>query len=322
MADHWVPHTEAPCGMAVRQVSPDGNEPLPVQMIAYAQLLPNPYQPRERFDGEALAELAASMSDHGVLHPLVVRPLDEGRYQIVIGERRWRAAQLAGLPAVPCIVRPTTDAEMGELALVENVQRYDLSAVEEGLAYCRLMEREGLSLRQAAARVRRSHEHVARRLRIVADPQIAEAVRGGALGATLAAELGRAEHETIRPLILARLARGLPVTPADLAALSSPPGDARPEPGIAEDASGTWTRRPPLQLQPLTEGEISAEDDVATRPAGPEQNHRLDARDRTDRLPAAPGSATLSEAAARALVLRILRADLAWLEAHAPHATP
>ena len=117
------------------------------------QIQPNPLQPRVSFDSDKLEELARSIAQSGILQPIVVRPASDG-YEIVAGERRWRAAQRAGLTAIPCIVQDASDREMLELALVENVQRDDLSAIEEAQAYRLMVEQFGLKQAKAKSRKR------------------------------------------------------------------------------------------------------------------------------------------------------------------------
>ncbi len=119
-----------------------------VTQISVEAIVPNPDQPRRGIAEESLAELAASIREHGVLQPLIVEPLPDGSYRLIAGERRWRAARLAGLATVPAIVREVNEEQRIELALVENVQREDINPVEEAMAYRALMERFGLTQEQ------------------------------------------------------------------------------------------------------------------------------------------------------------------------------
>jgi ParB family chromosome partitioning protein len=141
----------------------------------------NPDQPRKRFDELALEELAASIREHGVVEPILVRR--EGtKYRIVAGERRWRAAQRAGLREVPAVVREASDREAFELALVENLQRADLNAIEEAEAFEVLASDHGLTQEQIAGRVGKERSTVANALRLLKLPaEVREAVRGGQL---------------------------------------------------------------------------------------------------------------------------------------------
>jgi ParB family chromosome partitioning protein len=132
---------------------------------------PNPRQPRKRFEPEATAGLAASLRHQGVLQPVVVRPRSTGGYELVAGERRWRAAREAGLDTLPALVRETDDREALLLALVENVAREDLSPVEEARAYAVLVDEFDLSLGEVAERVGRSKPGVSNRLRLLELPE-------------------------------------------------------------------------------------------------------------------------------------------------------
>jgi ParB family chromosome partitioning protein len=130
------------------------------------QIRPNPHQPRVHFQPEKLAELAASVKEKGILQPIVVRPTDQG-YEIVAGERRWRAAQQAGHQKIPCIVQHVDDQEMLEIALVENVQRDDLSPIEEAHAYRLMLTEFQLTQEEISRRVGRSRSAVANTLRLL-----------------------------------------------------------------------------------------------------------------------------------------------------------
>jgi ParB family chromosome partitioning protein len=141
----------------------------------------NPRQPRKRFDEARLGELAASIKEHGVVEPILVRR--EGtRYRIVAGERRWRAAQRAGLREIPAIVRETSDREAFEIALIENLQRADLNAIEEAEAYDVLVREHGLTQERVAERVGKERSTVANALRLLKlPPPVRDAVRDGQL---------------------------------------------------------------------------------------------------------------------------------------------
>ncbi len=148
-----------------------GTADVGVREIEVGRIERNPDQPRQRFEQGALAELAASIREHGMVQPLVVSRLDGERYRLVIGERRWRAAQLAGLTQVPVVVKEATEQATLELALVENVQRADLNAVEEAEAYGRLMQEFGLTQQQVADRVGKSRAAVANTVRLLSLPE-------------------------------------------------------------------------------------------------------------------------------------------------------
>ncbi len=147
--------------------------------VAVTDIIPNPRQPRSRLDDESLAELAASIKEHGLIQPLIVtraRPTDRAPYQLIAGERRWRAAQLAGLTVVPALLKEATPQQLLELALVENVQRADLNPLEEAEAYRALMEDFKLSQQEVADRVGKSRAAVANTLRLLRLPERVKAL--------------------------------------------------------------------------------------------------------------------------------------------------
>ena len=145
---------------------------------------PNPDQPRQDFDEEELQALADSIIEHGIIQPLTVRQLDSGYYQIIAGERRWRAARLAELTEVPAVVIEADDRKAMELALIENLQRQDLNPVEEALGYQSLIDEYGLTQEEAAKRVGKSRPAVANSLRLLGlCPEVLEKLRKGELTA-------------------------------------------------------------------------------------------------------------------------------------------
>lgn len=139
-------------------------------ILAIADITPHPDQPRRIFDEAALAELAASIAQRGVIQPIIVRPTDNGRYQLVAGERRWRAAQKARLHEIPALVRELSERDVMALALIENLQREDLNPIEEARAYNRLAELEGMTQAEIASMVDKSRSHVANFQRLLALP--------------------------------------------------------------------------------------------------------------------------------------------------------
>ena len=148
------------------------------------EIIPNRDQPRKQFDDEALADLSASIAQHGVLQPLLVRPLPDGSYQLVAGERRWRASRMAGLTEVPVVVRDMDEQEAAELALIENLQREDLNPMEEAIGYRTLMESYGMTQEQTAQVVNKSRPAVANALRLLQLPQeVTDLVAAGKLSA-------------------------------------------------------------------------------------------------------------------------------------------
>jgi len=141
-----------------------------LEEVAITSITPNPHQPRMHFDEETLAELAASISEIGVLQPVLVRPLDDGSFELIAGERRWRAARRAGLAVIPAIVCVTDNEGSMERALVENLHRQDLTPLEEAAAYQQLIEDFGLTHEQVASRVGKSRSAVTNTLRLMSLP--------------------------------------------------------------------------------------------------------------------------------------------------------
>ena len=143
---------------------------------------PNREQPRKQFDEDALAELSDSIAQHGVLQPLLVRPMPDGGYQLVAGERRWRASRMAGLTEVPVVIRDLTDAQVAELALVENLQRENLNPLEEANGYKELSEKFGYTQEKISEIVGKSRPSVANALRLLNLPEdVQEMVSKGSL---------------------------------------------------------------------------------------------------------------------------------------------
>ena len=168
-----------------------------------SQIVPNRDQPRKDFDAEALKELSDSIKEHGLIQPLLVRPLDDGSYQIVAGERRWRASRMAGLEKIPVVIKELSDDETMQLALIENLQREDLNPVEEALGYKKLMDTLGLTQEQAAAKVGKSRPAVANALRLLAlDSDETEALKNGEISsgharALLSLPKGELRHQAL-----------------------------------------------------------------------------------------------------------------------------
>lgn len=159
--------------------------------IAVECIVPNPRQPRQTFDEQGLIALADSIRQHGLVQPVVVQKTGPGRYELIAGERRLRAAKRCGLKTVPAIIRSYTPDEAAEIALIENLQRQDLDAIEEGMAYERLMKDFGLTQEQTAQKVGKSRSHVANMVRLLQLPaDIKEWIAAGRLS------MGRA-----RPLL-------------------------------------------------------------------------------------------------------------------------
>lgn len=216
-------------------------------MLAVADIVPHPAQPRRRFEEAALSELAASIAARGVIQPVIVTPHGSGKWQLVAGERRWRAAQRAQLHEIPAIIRELSDREVTALALIENLQREDLNPIEEARAYHRLSEDDGLTQAEIATLVDKSRSHVANLQRLLSLPDAvvtmveegqismghARALIGADNAAALAADAA-ARHLSVReverlvrrgaaPAVTQRRARGArdPETTADIAAVQS-----------------------------------------------------------------------------------------------------
>ncbi len=171
-------------GRGLEALMPPVRSDIGVQMIETDRIVPNPRQPRQHVSAEALGELADSIRVHGVLQPLLVTqiksPANEAmpHYQLIAGDRRWQAAKMAGLAAVPAVVRETTSQEMIELALIENIQRADLNPLEEAAAYRHLMDDFHLTQEQVAARVGKSRVDVANTVRLLKLPEEARRALG------------------------------------------------------------------------------------------------------------------------------------------------
>ncbi len=154
-----------------------GHRSVPIELVQR-----NPSQPRKHFDDGELNELASSIRSHGVLQPILVRPIPGGKFEIVAGERRWRAAQRAGLHTIPAVVRELNEVEVLEIAIVENVQRMDLNPIEEATGFQALIDRFGRTQEEIAEAVGKSRPHIANMLRLLKLPEdIQEMVRDGRL---------------------------------------------------------------------------------------------------------------------------------------------
>lgn len=152
--------------------------------LRISRIEPNRAQPRRKFDEQALNELAESITQHGVVQPLLVRPIGGGRYQIVAGERRWRASRMAGLQTVPAVVRELSDEQTMEIALIENLQREDLNSVEEAEGYKSLIEKFGLTQEQVASRVGKSRPAISNSMRLLLLPKkVIDRMRSGEISA-------------------------------------------------------------------------------------------------------------------------------------------
>ena len=208
------------------------------QILPLQKVEPNPDQPRQDFDEEQLQALAESISIHGVMQPLAVREVSGGYYQIIAGERRWRAARLAGLKEIPVVIMEADDKTTMELALIENLQRQDLNPVEEALGYRSLMEEYGLTQEETAARVGKSRPAVANALRLLTlCPQVLEMVRAGSLSAGHARAIAALKTERLQEEAAQKIAAlGLSVRQAELLCKNlSKPTAPKKEPPLAVD---------------------------------------------------------------------------------------
>lgn len=210
---------------------------------------PNPYQPRKDFDEDALDELAASVSQLGIIQPLTVRSLGDGKYELISGERRLRASRRAGLKKVPAYVREADTEEMLEMAIVENVQREDLNPVEVALGYQRLMEEVGLTQEQVAEKVGKSRPTVANALRLLRlPPRVQASLREGALSSGHARALvGVEDEKALLSLHRAILDDGLSVRDVEArtrALKSDAPAPSKPKPA----ATPALPQRDQLQI--------------------------------------------------------------------------
>jgi len=204
--------------------------------IAVASIVPHPDQPRRHFDEDALDELAASIASRGVIQPVIVQPLDNGGYQLVAGERRWRAAQKAQLHEIPAIIRDLSDRDVMALALIENIQREDLNPVEEARAYNRLAEIEGLTQAEIAKLVEKSRSHVAnlQRLLLLPDSVLAFVERGQLSMGHARALIG---HEQAADLAEQAVAKKLSVREVERLARKGAPKAERPAAPKISDAT-------------------------------------------------------------------------------------
>ena len=209
------------------------------QKLPIYKVEPNPDQPRRDFDEEELQLLADSIEEHGIIQPLTVRQLGSGYYQIIAGERRWRAARMAGLEEVPVVIIEADDKKAMELALIENLQRQDLNPVEEALGYKSLMEDYGLTQEDAAKRVGKSRPAVANALRLLnLAPEVLEQVRSGNITAGHARAVLVLKSEKKQVAAAQKIAAlGLSVRQAELLCknLAKEPAPVKEEPVLKVD---------------------------------------------------------------------------------------
>jgi len=180
-----------------------------VRHLAISRISSNPNQPRQRFDEEALQDLAASIREHGILQPVLVRPRADGHFQLVAGERRWRAARLAGLTQIPAIVEHIDDEAALEITIIENLQREDISPLEEAEMFERMTTRHGYSLRKLAQKLGKDKGYIENRLRLAdAPPEVRELVAARSDTLSAAYELMKVSDARKRRRLAAQVASG------------------------------------------------------------------------------------------------------------------
>ena len=197
--------------------------------IPVDQIYPNPDQPRRTFEDQAMADLTASISEKGIIQPLILREKENksGRYEIVAGERRWRAAQLAQLHDVPAIIREFTDLEVLEVAIIENIQRSDLNAIDEAAGYKQLMEKFGRTQEEMGVALGKSRSHIANSVRLLTLPETVQAfLEKGDLTAGHARTL--VGHPNADALAIEIVKKGLSVREAEKLSKAEKKGDQKP----------------------------------------------------------------------------------------------
>ena len=220
---------------------PDANGP-GVARLSVADIGANPHQPRRHFDAGAMDDLIASVKAHGVLQPILVRPVAGGRYEIIAGERRWRAAQAAALHEIPAVVRPLDDRTAFEIALIENIQRSDLNAIEEAEAYARLAREFSLKQEDIAQRVGKNRATVANAIRLLdLAPDVKDLLAGGQLSVGHAKVLLGLKDVALQNAAANQIVRrGLTVRATEQLV-----GEASKQGRLPTDANTAGARKPP-----------------------------------------------------------------------------
>ena len=205
-------------GALIEDYGEETREKSPYQVLPLHKVEPNPNQPRRDFDPEELQSLADSIALHGVMQPLIVREMPNGYYQIIAGERRWRAARIAELTEIPAVIIEADDKKVMELALIENLQRQDLNPVEEAKGYQTLMTEYGLTQEEAAQRVGKSRSAVANMLRLLSlEESVLDMLREGKLSAGHARAIAALKTEKLQREAAQKIAAlGLSVRQAEL----------------------------------------------------------------------------------------------------------
>lgn len=235
--------------------------------IRLSEIEPNRNQPRKDFDGQALAELAESIANHGLIQPIVVRPTAAGTYQIVAGERRWRACRMAGLEFVPAVVKELDDKAYFETALIENLQREDLNALEEARGYKTLIDNYGLTQEQVAKGVGKARVTVTNALRLLSlTEKEQEALAAGKISAGHARALLSCEIPEIRGNMLAAAIGGASVRELEKMAKTPPVRAKKPAPKrdtfydeVAISLKNTLHRKVDIKPKENGKGTISLE---------------------------------------------------------------
>lgn len=224
--------------------------------LRISEIEPNRKQPRQDFDEAAIAELADSIRQHGLIQPIVVRPMEEG-YQIVAGERRWRACRMLGMSDVPVVIKELSDEETAQIALIENIQRQDLNPVEEAAAYRALMDEYGMTQEAVSKAVGKSRSAVANSVRLLNLPdEIVEMLRKGQLSAGQAKAIASADSEEDM-LEIAKLAADGKVTVRGIEKLAAEKSDKEVK-DIKPSVPKTADERAEMSF--ITEMQISLED--------------------------------------------------------------
>jgi len=213
-----------------------------VRIIALDRIEPNPEQPRLAFNEESLLELSASVKEHGILQPILVRPLDGGRYQLIAGERRWRASKLAGLDTIPALIEDIDDDTALEIAIIENLQREDISPLDEAAMYDRMVHEHGYSIRKLADKLGKDKGYLENRLRLADAPtEVRELVSLRKDTLSHAYELMKVDDPRKRKRLAAQVARGELTLIKLRDKIEGRPARSAPGPNATDDVDGAAT---------------------------------------------------------------------------------
>lgn len=222
-----------------------------LMQLRVSDVEPNKDQPREKFDEQALAELADSIREHGVLQPIVVRAIPGGSYQIIAGERRWRACRIAEITEIPAVIIEAEDSKVMELALIENLQRQDLSILEEAQGYKTLMENYRMTQEQVAKRVGKSRPVVANAMRLLSlPPRVLDELMQGEISPAHARVLAGIEDEDRVDALLSRIiTEGLTVRQLEKLSKEEPTKEPKPEKKEESTWGDSWYKEVELSLR-------------------------------------------------------------------------